>query len=311
MSCFRFIAAEKANYPVSLLCRMLGVSRSGFHAWQRRPPSDRALADAWLAERIRRDPRSAAARPTARGASTSSLRNDGIRVGRKRVERLMRARRALRLRPKRRKCRTTIRVPGVRVADDLVERNFNPPAPNRLWVSDIKYVPTWQGSLYLASVIDCYSAAGSSAGRCATTCRPSSSSTRSRWRSAAAGRPAGWSITPTKVRNMSSLLFGAALRKAGIAQSMGSKGDCYDNAVCESFHATLEKDLLRRRSFRTKHEARTAIFDYIEALYNRERRHSRLGYRSPAQYEHDHDERSDCASGTDQEIFIEERARAA
>src|SRR5262249_14671709 len=106
------------------------------------------------------------------------------------------------------------------------------------------------------------------------------------------------------------LAFGQKLREAGIAQSMGSKGDCYDNAVCEAFHATLEKELLRRRSFRTRQEARTAIFDWIEAWYNRERRHSRLGYRSPDQYERDY-ERSDCATGTDEKIFIEEQAKAA
>jgi putative transposase len=92
---------------------------------------------------------------------------------------------------------------------------------------------------------------------------------------------------------------------------MGSKGDCYDNAVCESFHATLEKEPLRQHSFRTRQEAKTAIFDWIESWYNRERRHSSLGYRSPADYERDYDERSDCAAGADQEIFIEERARAA
>ncbi|SRR6266498_3205473 len=108
-----------------------------------------------------------------------------------------------------------------------------------------------------------------------------------------------------------SLIFGQRLRNAGIAQSMGSKGDCYDNAVCESFHATLEKELLRRRSFRTRQEARTAIFDWIETWYNRERRHSRLGYRSPANYEHDYDERSDCAPEDDRENLIEERAKAA
>ena len=92
---------------------------------------------------------------------------------------------------------------------------------------------------------------------------------------------------------------------------MGSKGDCYDNAVCESFHATIEKELLRRHSFRTRQEAKTAIFDWIEGWYNRERRHSRLGYLSPAAFERDYDERSDCADGTDKDIFIEERARAA
>ena len=107
-----------------------------------------------------------------------------------------------------------------------------------------------------------------------------------------------------------SLIFGQRLRKAGIAQSMGSKGDCYDNAVCEAFHATLEKELLRRRSFRTKQEARTAIFDWIETWYNRERRHSRLGYRSPEHYERDH-KGGDYASGTDEKIFIEEQAKAA
>ena len=105
------------------------------------------------------------------------------------------------------------------------------------------------------------------------------------------------------------LAFGRHLRTAGIAQSMGSKGDCFDNAAIESYHATLEKELLRGRSFRTRQEARTAIFDWIEAWYNRERRHSRLGYRSPEQFERDH-ERSDCVR-EDETIFIEQQARAA
>ena len=108
-----------------------------------------------------------------------------------------------------------------------------------------------------------------------------------------------------------SLLFGQRCRQRGIAQSMGSKGDCYDNAVCESFHASLEKDLLRRRSLRTRQEARTAVFDYIEAFYNRERLHSTLGYRSPERFERDHERSDDCASGTNEMIFIEEQARAA
>src|SRR5712691_9564428 len=104
------------------------------------------------------------------------------------------------------------------------------------------------------------------------------------------------------------LVFGQRLRKAGIAQSMGSKGDCFDNAAIESYHATIEKELLRGRSFRTRQEARSAVFDWIEAWYNRERRHSRLGYRSPEQFERDH-EMGDCASGTGEEIFIEQQAR--
>ena len=116
---------------------------------------------------------------------------------------------------------------------------------------------------------------------------------RSRWRSAAGSRQGSWSTTPTRARKYVALIFGQKLRKAGIAQSMGSKGDCYDNAVCESFHATLEKELLRSRSFKTRQEAKTAIFDWIEAWYNPARRHSRLGYLSPDQYERNHDNDTD------------------
>jgi putative transposase len=155
VSCFRFIAAEKTNYPISPMCRVLGVSRSGFHAWERRAPSERALVDARLTERIRgmyaRSRDSYGARRIY-----LDLRDEGVRVGRKRVERLMRAA-GLSGYVKRRKFRTTFAVPGVRVAKDLVERDLNPPASNRLWASDIKYVSTWEGTLYLTSVIDCFS----------------------------------------------------------------------------------------------------------------------------------------------------------
>ena len=155
MSCFRFIAAEKANYPISLLCRMLGVSRSGFHAWEQRPPSDRQLVDAWLIERIGEIHQESRQTYGARRVH-AALAHRGVRVGRKRVERLMRLRGLSGLVPKRYR-RTTIRVPGVRVADDLVDREFTPAAPNELWCADIKYVRTWQGWLYLGAVMDCYS----------------------------------------------------------------------------------------------------------------------------------------------------------
>ena len=141
MSCFRLIAAEKARFPLSLSCRVLGVSRSGFHAWAGRAPSERTLVDARLSERIgeihKRSRQSYGARRVH-----LDLRDEGIRVGRKRVERLMRAA-ELSGYVKRRSYKTTLRVPGVRVAEDLVERDFNPVAANRLWASDIKYVPTW------------------------------------------------------------------------------------------------------------------------------------------------------------------------
>jgi putative transposase len=308
VSCFRFIAAEKTNYPISLLCRLLGVSRSGFHAWQARRPSERALVDARLSERIAEIHKCSRESYGARRVHLD-LRDEGVRVGRKRVERLMRAA-ALSGYVKRRKYKTTIRVPGVRVAEDLVERDFNPGAPNRLWASDIKYVPNWQGTLYLASVIDCYSRRV--VGWSMRDQMPAELVVDALEMAINRRRPTGRLVHHSDQGSQYvALIFGQRLRKAGIAQSLGSKGDCYDNAVCESFHATLEKELLRRGSFRTKQEAKTAIFDWIETWYNRERRHSRLGYRSPDQYEHDHDERSDCASGTDEEIFIQERARAA
>jgi putative transposase len=261
---------------------MLGVSRSGFHAWQLRPPSDRELADAWLIERIREIHVESRQTYGARRVHRA-LRHRDVRVGRKRVERLMRREGISGLVPKRFR-RTTIRVPGVRVAEDLVERNFVPAAANRLWCADIKYVRTWQGWLYLGAVMDCYSR-----------------------------RIVGWSMRPDLEAELVvdalemaiarrrpapglvhhsdqgsqyvSLRFGERCREIGIHRSMGSKGDCFDNAVAESFFATLEKDLLRRRSFATRQEARTAVFDYIEAFYNPVRLHSTLDYLSPIEYE--------------------------
>ncbi len=290
------------------MCRVLGVSRSGFHAWERRPPSERTIVDARLSERI------AAIHARSRDSYGVrrvylDLRDEGVRVGRKRVDRLMRNA-GLSGYVKRRKGTTTIRVPSVRVADDLVGRDFNPQAPNRLWTSDIKYVSTWEGTLYLASVIDCYSRrvvgwAMRADMQAELVVDALEMAIRRR-------RPGGELIHHSDQGSQYvALVFGRRLREAGIAQSMGSKGDCYDNAVCESFHATIEKELLRRHSFRTRQEAKTAIFDWIEGWYNRERRHSRLGYRSPADYERDHDERSDCAPEDDRENLIEERAKAA
>lgn len=304
MSVFRFIAAEKTNHPISLMCRLLGVSRSGFHAWERRPVSDRGRVDDVLTARIRemhvRSRESYGARRIH-----LDLRDEGVRVGRKRVERLMRTA-GISGYVKRRKFRTTFSLRGVRVADDLVERDFNPPAPDRLWASDIKYVSTWEGTLYLASVIDCYSR------------KVVGWSMRSDMQAELVidavemaierRQPKGQLIHHSDQGGQYvDLVFGQTLRKAGIAQSMGSKGDCYDNAVCESFHATLEKELLRSRSFKTRQDAKTAIFDWIEAWYNPARRHSRLGNISPDQYE----ERGDWASTERPDINYEQEDQKA
>ena len=153
---FSFIAAEKTGYPVAVMCRALGVNRTSFHDWERRAPSDRALTDAWLSEKIKLIHK---AKRKVYGAPRihAELRMQfGIRVGRKRVERLMQTAGISGLVPKKRG-RTTIAVPGVRVADDLVERQFRPDAPNVLWLADITYLRSWEGWLYLAAVQDAYS----------------------------------------------------------------------------------------------------------------------------------------------------------
>jgi putative transposase len=309
VKCFRFIRAEKANHAISLMCRLLGVSRSGVHAWERRAPSQRSLEDAWLVEQIRaihRRSRETYGSPRVH----AELRRQGVQVGRKRAERLMRLA-GISGYHRRRTGATTIRVQGVRVAADLVDRDFTATAPNQLWMSDTKEIPTWEGKLYLASVIDCFSR------------RVVGWSMREHMRAelvvealemALARRrpPAGLIAQSDQGSQYVSLAFGQRCRQSGIAQSMGSGGDCYDNAFCESFHASLEKDVLRRRSLRNRQEARTAVFDYIEVFYNRERLHSTLGYRSPAEYEQDHHDRTETDWARDDETdFIEEQAKAA
>ena len=280
---FAFIAAEKANYPVALMCRALEVNRTSFHDWERRPPSDRSLQDAWLLEQIKQIHETNRRVYGAPRIHAELRLGRGIRVGRKRVERLMKSAGVSGLVAKK-YGRTTIRVPGVRVADDLVERQFRPSTPNVLWLADITYLRTWEGWLYLAAVQDAYSR-----------------------------RIVGWSMAdhmraelvvdaltmavhrrrpdPGVIHHSDqgsqyvSLGFGQAARDAGIAISMGSRGDAYDNAVAESFFATLKKELVHRRSWQSKRELGSAVFEYIEAFYNRERRHSTLGMLSPAQYE--------------------------
>jgi putative transposase len=287
VTCFRFIAAEKTNHPISLMCRLLGVSKSGFYAWERRPPSARAVEDERLMQQITKMHERSGGSYGARRVFLD-LREEGERLGRKRVERLMRAA-GLSGYVKRRKFRTTFSVQGVRVAEDLVERDFNPAAPGRLWVTDIKYVSTWEGTLYLASVIDCYSR--KVVGWSMRAEMPAELVVDAVEMAISRRRPSGEQLVCHSDQGSQyvALAFGQKLRKAGIAQSMGSKGDCYDNAVCESFHATLEKELLRGCSFKTRQEAKTAIFAWIEGWYNPRRRHSRLGYRSPDQFERDHD----------------------
>jgi transposase InsO family protein len=184
----------------------------------------------------------------------------------------------------RRRGRTTIRVPGVRVCEDLVDRAFLAAAPDRLWVADVTYLRTWEGWLYLAAIQDVYSrriVGWAIADHMRTELVAEALAMALQRR-----RPAAGLIHHTDQGSQYvSLAFGQQARSAGIAQSMGSRGDCWDNAVAESFFATLKKELIYRRSRPTKSELRTAAFDYIEVFYNRHRRHKTLGMLSPAQYE--------------------------
>ena len=283
MSAFRLIAAEKANHPIGLLAEVLGVSRSGYHAWARRAPSDRALSDAWLTEQIK-EIHAANRRVYGAPRIHAELRMArGVRVSPKRVERLMRAAGISGLVPRKRG-QTTIRVPGVRVADDLVQRQFRPGSPNVLWCADITYLRSWEGWLYLVAVQDLYSRR--IVGWSMADHMRSDLVVDALRMALARRRPeAGLIHHSDQGSQFVSLGFGQACAKAGIARSMGSRGDCYDNAVAESFFATLKKELIRRQSWPTRAELRTAVFDYIEIFYNATRRHSTLGMLSPTQYE--------------------------
>ena len=280
---FSFIAAEKTTYPVAVLCRVFGVNRTAFHNWERRAPSDRALEDAWLTEKIKQIH---AANRGVYGAPRihAELRlGHGIRVGRKRVARLMKAAGIAGVRPRKR-WKTTIRVPGVEPATDLVERQFRPTSPNVLWVADITYLRSGEGWLYLAAVQDAYSRAivGWSM---ATHMR--ASLVVDALRMALGRRRPGPGLIHHSDQGSQyvSLAFGRAAHEAGIAISMGSRGDAYDNAVAETFFATLKKELVNRRSWPSRLELQSAVFEYLEAFYNRQRRHSTLGMVSPAEYE--------------------------
>jgi putative transposase len=283
VSVFRFIAAEKANHPVALMCEVLEVSRSGFHAWRSRPPSRRARQDAelrGLIEPIHRESRRTYGSPRVH----AELRLDHeVRVGRKRVERLMRQA-GLSGMIRRRRGRTTISAPGIRTSPDLVERDFNPTEPNRLWCADITYVRTWEGWLYLASVMDCYSRR--IVGWALADHLRAELVDEALRIAIARRRPAAGLIHHSdRGSQYTSLIFTRRCKAVGIDVSMGATGSCFDNAVLESFHATIKKDLIHRRSWSTKAEARVAVFEYIEAFYNRRRRHSTLGMLSPVEFE--------------------------
>jgi len=264
------------------MCRTLNVSSSGFHAWKKRAESNRAKDDQRLGTKI------AAIHRQSRGTYGSprihqELIAQEVAIGRKRVARLMRER-GITARLPRRYRRTTDSDHDLAVADNVLSRSFTVERPDRAWVTDITYIWTWEGWLYLAVVIDLFSR-----------------------------RVVGWSMTDhlrtelvlnaltmalgqrfpegelvhhsDRGSQYASEVYREALRDHGIICSMSRKGDCWDNAVVESFFGTLKTELIHRRSWPSRREVRLAVAEYIEVFYNRQRRHSFLGYRSPAEFE--------------------------
>ena len=185
---------------------------------------------------------------------------------------------------RRRRTRTTVCRPDARPAPDLVERDFTAEAPDRLWVADITYCPTWAGFLYLAVVIDAYSrrVVGWSMANHLRTELVLEALNMALWQR----RPEDVVHHSDQGTQYTSIAFGKRCREMNVRPSTGSVGDCYDNALAESFFATLECELIERCVWRTQGEARMAVFEFIEGWYNRHRRHSRLGYLSPMDYEH-------------------------
>lgn len=271
----------QAEFKVTELCTALGVSPSGYYAWCSRTPSKRRQSDLLLGDRLEvlhRQSRSTYGRPRLK----EDLRDEGFRVSDKRIARIMRERKIYGA-TRRKGFKTTVRDRDARPAPDLVDRNFTASGADQLWVSDITYVPTWSGFLFLAVVLDVYSR-----------------------------RVVGWAMAnhlrtelvldalemalqrrrPTNVIHHSdqgcqytSIAFGKRCKEAGVRPSMGSVGDCYDNAMCESFNATLECELLVKHRFRNQREAALAVFEFIEGWYNPHRRHTAIGNISPVEFE--------------------------
>ena len=273
--------ANRAFYPIATQCRVLGVSPSGYYAWIDRPPSKRRVMDEALLERIRAI-HSASRETYGAPRIHAELVDEGWRIGCKRVARLMREA-GLEGVSRRKWIKTMQRRPDARPAPDLVERDFTADEPDQLYVADITYVPTWAGFLFLAVVLDACTrriVGWAMAGHLRTELVLDALNMALHQR-----RPVNVIHHSDQGTQYTSISFGRRCKQAGVRPSMGSVGDCYDNAMCESFFATLECELIDRTTFRTHAEAKLAIFEFIEGWYNPHRRHSSIDYLSPINYE--------------------------
>ncbi len=276
--------ANQAEFPVRAMCRVLDLSSSGYYAWLRRPPAQRTKRDAELVIKIRKA-HNENRRVYGRPRIYAELKDDGEQVGEKRVGRLMKAEGIVGV-SRRRGPKTTIRGKGARPAADLVERHFHADGPNQLWVADITYIPTWAGFLYLAVVLDVWSrkiVGWSMATHLRTELVLDALDMAVHQR-----RPEQVVHHSDQGSQYTSIAFGLRCKEIGVRPSMGSVGDCYDNAMAESFFATLECELLDLHRFRTQPEAKLAVFDFIEGFYNPRRRHSSIGQMSPTNFERLH-----------------------
>ena len=276
------MSANQACFPVAIMARVLGVSKAGYYAWVRRPPSAHAVADEALLKRVRTV--HATSRQTYGSPRVhADLRIQGERHGRKRIARLMRLAGLVGASHRHGGPTTTQRDKEARPAPDLVDRDFTASGPNLLWVADITYVPTLAGFLYLAVVLDAWSrkiVGWSMANHLRTELVLDATEMAVEQR-----RPKDVIHHSDQGSQYTSVAFGKRCGEAGVRPSMGSVGDAYDNAMAESFFSTLEAELLSRRRFASQVEARMACFSYIEGWYNPVRLHSALGYRSPIAYE--------------------------
>ena len=273
--------AHQAQHPMVTMARVLGVSPSGYYAWRTRPASAHTTQDRELTETIRAihtGSRATYGVPRVH----ADLRATAVHVGRKRVARLMRAA-GLAGVSRRKGTTTTRRNRDARPAPDLVERQFTAAGPDQLWVADITYVPTWAGFLYLAVVLDAWSRR--IIGWAMATHLRTELVLDALEMAHAQRRPTNVIHHSDQGCQYTSIAFGLRCREMNVRPSMGSVGDAYDNAMCESFFATLECELLDRRRFPNQVAARLAVFDFIEGWYNTTRRHSALDYLSPINYE--------------------------
>jgi putative transposase len=277
------VAAEKDNFPIEIMCEVLKVSRSGYYAWLRRPESNKSKKDRELLEKIQeihKGSRESYGSPRIREA----LKQKGVKVGRRRVMRLMKEE-GIEGKGKKKYKATTSSKHNLPVAENVLQRDFKARGPDQKWVADITYIPTCEGWLYLAIIIDLYSR-----------------------------KVVGWSMSANmKIELVSTALEAALgqrvpdnmglifhsdrgsqyaskdykkiLEKEGIKASMSRKGNCWDNAVAESFFGTLKTELVRDANFRTREVARTTIAEWIEAFYNRQRIHSSIGNCTPVAFE--------------------------